>query len=84
MRLLALLALAAIALVAWTLEAAATDGQIHSCIRKNGTVEIVSDPSECSKTETPLSWNQVGPQGPEGPAGPEGQEGGMGEPGTLS
>ncbi len=40
--------------------------EIHSCINKKGSIRIVADPSQCKSSETPLSWNQVGPQGPIG------------------
>lgn len=51
---------------------------IHACIKSNGTISIVSGPADCSPRETPISWNQVGPQGDpgaDGVPGPEGQPG---------
>ena len=33
--------------------------------------------------ETPVSWNQIGPQGPVGPAGPQGPQGPKGDTGAV-
>ena len=71
---------------------------IHGCIKKsNGGLRVVSDSSQCKKTETPLSWNQggslgpkgdkgdpgaTGPRGPQGEVGPQGPQGRQGIPGT--
>jgi hypothetical protein len=44
---------------------------IHGCYSKDtGVLRIVSGPGDCSGVESPISWNQTGPQGPPGPAGP--------------
>jgi hypothetical protein len=53
---------------------------INGCVKaKNGALRIVADPADCTPRETPISWNQVGPQGepgldgepgPQGPPGP--------------
>jgi len=59
---LALILLAASA--TWAL--AQTDGVIYACVMKNGTMRIVSDPAECMKNETLLSWNILGPKGDPG------------------
>ena len=32
---------------------------IYGCVAKNGTLRIVSDPSACSRQETPISWTSV-------------------------
>ena len=48
----------------WAL--AQTDGVIYACVMKNGTMRIVSDPAECMKNETLLSWNIMGPKGDPG------------------
>ena len=29
---------------------------INGCIKGNGTLKIVADPSDCSSRETPISW----------------------------
>jgi hypothetical protein len=55
---------------------------ITACVGKNGEVYVVGQGfkrTECSKTETPLSWNTQGSAGPQGPAGPQGVPG---TPGT--
>lgn len=80
---LALLAISA----TWAL--AQTDGVIYACKVTDGTIRIVSDPAECKKNETLLSWNIIGPQGPQGPqgeagpAGPQGEQGIQGETGAI-
>lgn len=33
---------------------------INGCIKGNGTLKIVADPSDCSSRETPISWSQKG------------------------
>lgn len=59
---------------------------INGCYQKKfGQLRIVSGPSECLKSEIPISWNEVGPQGPkgdQGDPGPVGPKGEQGEPGT--
>jgi hypothetical protein len=46
----------------------ATSAQvIDGCVKtKNGAPRIVADPADCTSRETPISWNQVGPQGEPG------------------
>ena len=73
--------------------AAATPGVISVCLSKIGTLRLVTSTASCLKTETPLSWNQTGPQGPvgatgatgaigvTGPAGPQGPSGAPGSAG---
>ena len=48
---------------------------INGCVSKNGTLKIVADLSDCSLRETPISWNQAGPQGESGETGPQGELG---------
>ena len=48
---------------------------INGCIKGNGTLKIVADPSDCTSRETPISWNQAGPQGEPGEPGPQGEPG---------
>ncbi len=74
------------------------NGVIHGCYKKSGgTLRVIDSAVErCGASETPLNWNQTGPQGPqgpqgvtgpagpqgpEGPPGPQGQEGPQGPPG---
>jgi hypothetical protein len=59
--------------------ASTQENLIHGCIKKNATLKIVSNPANCSSGETPISWNQQGPQGEPGPAGEPGLPG---EPGA--
>jgi hypothetical protein len=66
----------------WAL--AQTDGEIHACVKNDGTLYLVPDPEECKKNETPLTWNIIGPQGPQGEQGiqgPQGEPGPQGDPG---
>ena len=69
MRLHTLVALASLPLL-FASGASTQENMIHGCIKKNGTLKIVSGPGNCSSGETPISWNQAGPAGPEGPPGP--------------
>jgi len=49
------------------------DNVINACYHnRTGALRIVSDPSECRPSESPIWWNQVGPQGPPGPPGGSG------------
>jgi len=80
MRLHSLVALASLPLL-FASGALAQENTIHGCIKKNGTLKIVSGPGDCSSRETPISWNQVGPAGPQGGAGEPGPEGPQGPPG---
>ena len=86
---------AAAAVAAAVTAAAETDGTISACkLPRHGLVRIVADATACKGNETPLSWNERGPQGepgpagpkgdagPAGPAGPPGPEGPPGPPGT--
>ena len=56
-------------------------GVIHGCYLKAvGSLRVI-DPGagqHCTKAETPISWNQTGPQGPTGPTGPAGPQGPQG------
>jgi len=63
----------------------AQGNEICACYHKNdGQLRIVSNPRACRPSETPLSWNKVGPQGPQGPVGPEGPQGPVGPAGSNS
>ena len=84
MRLLTIVALAFCVAISWIPEAAATDGLIHGCVHnRKGTLRVVSDPSECKSRETPISWNQQGPQGFPGVDGMDGEPGESGPEGRL-
>jgi hypothetical protein len=57
-------------------------GVIHACYRANGNLRLV-DKSNCTSSETALTWNQTGPQGPAGAPGPQGQSGAPGPAGVA-
>lgn len=60
---------------------------IQACVGNNGNVRIVQSAADCHSSETPISWNVVGPAGPPGatgatgPQGPLGPQGPQGDPG---
>jgi hypothetical protein len=67
------------------------NGVIFGCYKKSGgTLRVIDTATDrCdSRAETPISWNQTGPQGPQGeqgpvgPAGPQGQQGIQGVQGS--
>ena len=73
---------------------AAVGGAAHATIRDTGSVihgcrhdhsghlrVIEGEPETCRESETPLDWNQMGPQGPPGDTGAQGEQGPEGEPG---
>jgi hypothetical protein len=57
-------------------------GAIHACYRNNGNLRLV-DKSNCTSSETALTWNQTGPRGPAGAPGPQGQPGTPGPAGVA-
>ena len=62
---------------------AASDGTLKACANKtSGAMRYISKGS-CKKTETSLSWNQMGPQGLPGVAGAKGDSGVSGSNGTA-
>ena len=59
-------------------------GVVHSCKhRSTGQLRAVAGPSNCRRSERPLSWNAVGPAGPQGPPGPQGDPGAAGVAGPA-
>jgi type VI secretion system secreted protein Hcp len=67
----------------------AADGTIHACINPTstppGAVRIIDDATQaCAAGETPLSWNQTGPEGPAGVQGPQGDPGPAGGADTTT
>ena len=76
---------------AWAeLGAAEATTTIHACVMdQNGQVRIVTAGTTCNPSETPASWNIVGPAGPKGdkgdpgPPGPQGPAGADGAPGPA-
>jgi len=77
---------AALSLGAVTYVSASSDKTIKACAnKKTGAMRYISK-GACKKTETSLSWNQIGPQGSPGapgPAGINGTAGAKGDPGTV-
>jgi hypothetical protein len=57
------------------------NGVVHGCYKKSGGMLRVIDSAadQCDKSETPLTWNQTGPQGLQGPPGPPGSQGPPGQ-----
>src|SRR4051794_34094047 len=54
-------------------------GLISGCYKRTGVLRVVdSAAARCNATETPLSWNQSGPQGLAGATGPDGADGAAG------
>ena len=80
-----------VAVATTALTSAFTDsqGQLHSCVSKLGTVRLIdtslpatSPLQHCNATlETEVRWNQVGPQGKQGSTGPAGADGAQGPKG---
>jgi hypothetical protein len=62
-------------------------GVIHACYARGGALHVIdSSTSTCAAGESPLAWNQTGPQGPqglEGAQGPTGPAGPQGDPGPA-
>lgn len=59
----------------------APDGTIYGCYNNlTGRLSVINGPSQTclGPIETPLNWNQTGPQGPAGPQGPQGATGATG------
>jgi len=60
------------------------DTVIHGCVRAlTGILRIVGPSGQCLPGETPISWNQTGPQGPQGQQGPKGDTGPAGPAGSA-
>lgn len=58
------------------------DGTIQACYaNSNGNVRIVDTASDCRAHETPIAFNQTGPQGPKGDKGDPGAPGAKGDKG---
>ena len=55
---------------------------IHACVNHEGGLRV-SSTAGCRNNESPLSWNQSGPQGPQGSTGPQGPQGLLGAPGPV-
>jgi hypothetical protein len=65
-------------------------GVIHGCykaqangsISQLGVVDTGKSGGHCPSNQTPLTWNQTGPQGPQGPMGDTGAQGAPGADGA--
>jgi hypothetical protein len=59
-------------------------GVINGCYKSaNGQLRVVDPATDrCNPSETPISWNEIGPQGPKGDPGPQGPKGDQGPPGS--
>ena len=79
-----LVACTAIAAVAIALAAIPdASGIIHACYgNKSGALRAVNSAADCKKTETALTWSQMGPQGIPGPQGLPGAMGPAGPAGV--
>ena len=76
-------ACAALSLGAVTYANAAGNGTLKACAnKKTGVMRYIAKGS-CKKTETSLSWNQMGPSGLPGGAGTNGETGAKGDKGAT-
>lgn len=62
-------------------DTSSTGGTIHGCVAKNGVLSVIDSTQSCKNGETPISWNQTGPQGPQGETGATGPQGATGATG---
>jgi hypothetical protein len=58
-----------------------SDGTIHGCVAKGGTIVVVKPGGHCKKGGVSLTWSQKGPRGPQGSQGVQGPQGIQGQPG---
>ncbi|MEK7062825.1 MAG: hypothetical protein AAB861_03030 [Patescibacteria group bacterium] len=56
-------------------------GEITACVKKDGSLYVVTQGNACKGQDTLLSWNIVGPQGPKGDKGDIGEQGPVGSQG---
>jgi hypothetical protein len=83
---LAIAAVVAVAIaggVTYAVAQVGTGGVFHGCYTSaKGQLRLIDPATDrCLPGETPLSWNQTGPQGPAGPHGLPGPHGPAGPPG---
>ena len=69
------LARAGAALFSITLCLPASAQVIDACVKNDGSLRIVSSPTDCRSKESPISWNATGQEGPQGPIGEQGPAG---------
>ena len=60
-----------------------TSGSIQACYKPDGSLRLVTDPSDCRSNEVSLTWDQSGPAGPTGPTGATGATGDTGATGAT-
>jgi hypothetical protein len=60
-----------------------TSGSIQACYKPDGSLRLVTDPSDCRSNEVSLTWDQSGPAGPTGPTGATGATGPTGATGAT-
>ncbi len=58
-----------------------SDGTIHGCVAKGGTIVVVKPGGHCKNGGVSLTWSQKGPRGPQGSQGVQGPQGVQGQPG---
>ena len=52
-----------------------SDGQLHACVDKKGTLRLVKSGKKCGPGETRIAWGQRGPRGLRGASGLAGRDG---------
>jgi hypothetical protein len=60
-----------------------SDGTINACVDRDGGVRIARKASDCTRKESPLTWNEQGPLGPKGDRGAKGETGAKGPVGPA-
>ena len=83
--LIAFVATAILATLAWWGLAKAEGEMITICVKRNGTVYVIGEGfrrADCRSNDQLLSWNVGGVSGPQGPAGEQGPAGNDGAPGA--
>jgi len=61
----------------------AVDEQISACVKKDGSLHIITTNTTCQKGGYLLSWNIIGPKGEKGDVGEQGLKGDTGEKGEV-
>jgi hypothetical protein len=87
LRIWAVAAVTALALVGGVAVAAGgheeTHGVIRACVNPAGKLRLIAEGATCRARERAIAWNVRGPAGPAGPQGPAGPPGPAGTPGTT-
>jgi hypothetical protein len=77
-----LAAVGALLIAAFAAAPQAQASTIYACVKKNGTLRIVTSKTKCKKGETKQSWGATGPAGKNGTNGSNGTNGTNGSNGT--